>query len=145
MLVASPETPHPTPTLPVPVQILTTIFYAGFAISVSIVAMAMFGLIGLILAALFAWQWTRVLSPAPSWAAADAAPATVLEPTGNAHFDAYRDDILTRLEDDRAEFETYLTRLRAARDQTEFDGFLAERAWSTGTRHPNPTPVSLQD
>jgi hypothetical protein len=55
---------------PTAVQILTVIFYAGFAISVSIVAMALFGLVGIALAVFLAWQWGRVavFGPArPQW------------------------------------------------------------------------------
>jgi hypothetical protein len=57
---------HPRSTAtPVAVQILTVIFYAGFAISVSIVAMAMFGLIGVALALFLAWQWARIAAFGP--------------------------------------------------------------------------------
>ena len=52
--------------------------------------------------------------------------------TGNAAFDAYRSDTLRRLEDEQAEFEAFLARLREARDKAEFDEFMDERAKRAG-------------
>lgn len=48
--------------------------------------------------------------------------------TGNAAFDAYRDETIQRLEDEQAAFEAFLKRLREARDKAEFDQFMDERA-----------------
>ena len=53
--------------------------------------------------------------------------AATPEPTGNAAFDAYRADVLKRLEDEQKSFVAFLDRLRAARDQSELDSFLADR------------------
>ena len=47
--------------------------------------------------------------------------------TGNAAFDAYRAETLKRLEDERAAFTAFLDQLRAAKDQAEFDQFMASR------------------
>ena len=47
--------------------------------------------------------------------------------TGNAAFDAYRDETLKRLEDEHKQFLDYLEKLREARDKAEFDRFMAER------------------
>ena len=62
-------------------------------------------------------------------------------PTGNAAFDAYRSDMLTRLEDERRAFEGFLGRLREARDSAEFDRFMDDRARVTRSdaisRHPD--------
>ncbi len=128
----APQTPSATP---VAVQILTVIFYAGFAISVSIVAMAMFGLIGIALALFLAWQWGRVAAfgrAAPEqWSASPAAPAPAPEPTGNASFDAYRAATLARLEAEQTEFVVFLDRLRHARDAEEFQSFMADRTTTT--------------
>ncbi len=120
-----------------PVQILSVIFYAGFAIAVSIVAMAMFGLIGVLLAVLLAWQWGRIPALGGHTAEPGAAPQPVEsphrpQPTGNASFDAYRDRTLRRLEAEQAQFEGVLDRLRRARDTEEFDRFLEERAGAAG-------------
>jgi hypothetical protein len=120
-----------TPT--VAVQILTVIFYTGFAITVSIVAMAMFGLIGIALALFLAWQWGRVAAfgrPAPALAETQVdhtAPTRNTAPTGNAAFDAYRHDMLARLEAEQAEFMAFLDRLRHARDAEEFESFVTDR------------------
>jgi hypothetical protein len=48
--------------------------------------------------------------------------------TGNAAFDAYKADTLRRLEDEQEAFEAFLQRLRDARDKTEFDSFMEDRA-----------------
>ena len=50
-----------------------------------------------------------------------------LRATGNAAFDAYRQETLRRLEEEADEFQTFLDRLRKARDKAEFDQFMAER------------------
>ena len=47
--------------------------------------------------------------------------------TGNTAFDAYREETLKRLEDERAAFTSFLDQLRAAKDQAEFDQFMASR------------------
>ncbi len=48
--------------------------------------------------------------------------------SGNTAFDAYKADTLERLEREQEEFESFLDRLRAAKDQSEFDDFMEERA-----------------
>lgn len=47
--------------------------------------------------------------------------------TGNAAFDAYRDETMKRLEDEQSAFEAFLERLRQAKDKAEFDEFMDER------------------
>jgi hypothetical protein len=47
--------------------------------------------------------------------------------SGNAAFDEYRTDTLRRLEDEEREFRDFLERLRAAKDKSEFDQFMADR------------------
>lgn len=51
--------------------------------------------------------------------------------TGNAAFDAYKADTLARLEEEQTKFETFLARLREAKDKAEFDQFMAERSHSS--------------
>lgn len=51
-----------------------------------------------------------------------------MQASGNTAFDAYREETLTRLEEEQAAFETFLKRLREARDKAEFDQFMDERA-----------------
>lgn len=47
--------------------------------------------------------------------------------SGNMAFDAYREDTLRRLEEEQEAFESFLERLRAAKDKQEFDSFMEER------------------
>ncbi|MEO1569077.1 MAG: DUF2852 domain-containing protein [Pseudomonadota bacterium] len=53
--------------------------------------------------------------------------ATHSAPTGNAAFDAYREETLKRLQDEQTAFVEFLERLRKAKDQSEFDRFMDER------------------
>ena len=53
--------------------------------------------------------------------------------TGNTAFDAYRDETIKRLEDEQSAFHGFLQRLREAKDKTEFDRFMEERAKGDGT------------
>ena len=48
--------------------------------------------------------------------------------SGNAAFDAYRAETIRRLEDEQAAFEDFLKRLREARDKSEFDQSMEDRA-----------------
>ena len=54
--------------------------------------------------------------------------ATHLRPTGNHAFDSYKADTLRRLEEEQTNFEDFLQRLREAKDKSEFDEFIEERA-----------------
>ncbi|MGR3513730.1 MAG: DUF2852 domain-containing protein [Paracoccaceae bacterium] len=118
---------------PLVVQILAIIGFTAFAIPVSIIAMDQFGIIGLALAAFLAYQWTRLAgmgSDAQLKAAVkllkpqiDDSPTT----SGNASFDAYRNELLDRLEQEQNSFEGFLDRLRDAKDKSEFDRFLQDR------------------
>lgn len=48
--------------------------------------------------------------------------------SGNSAFDAYKADTLRRLEDEQGAFESFLQRLREAKDKQEFDSFMEDRA-----------------
>lgn len=48
--------------------------------------------------------------------------------SGNQAFDAYKDKTLQRLEDEQRSFESFLERLREAKDKAEFDQFMDDRA-----------------
>ncbi len=56
--------------------------------------------------------------------------------TGNTAFDRYRDEQLSRLEDEARAFRAHLDGLRHAKDKAEFDRFLAERK-AAGTGAPD--------
>lgn len=48
--------------------------------------------------------------------------------SGNRAFDSYRAETLQKLEEEQRAFEGFLERLRRAKDQSEFDAFMDERA-----------------
>ncbi len=48
--------------------------------------------------------------------------------SGNTAFDAYKTDTLRRLEEEQTAFESFLQRLRDAKDKSEFDSFMEDRA-----------------
>lgn len=52
-------------------------------------------------------------------------------PSGNSAFDAYKAETLRRLEDEQEAFESFLGRLREAKDKSEFDSFMEDRARAT--------------
>jgi hypothetical protein len=47
--------------------------------------------------------------------------------SGNAAFDEYREETIRRLQEEQNEFESFLERLRHAKDKAEFDQFMNER------------------
>jgi hypothetical protein len=47
--------------------------------------------------------------------------------SGNRAFDEYREETLSRLEEESREFRAFLDRLRKAKDKQEFDQFMADR------------------
>ena len=51
-----------------------------------------------------------------------------MKPSGNSAFDAYKAETLRRLEEEQDSFEAFLERLREAKDKSEFDQFMEERA-----------------
>lgn len=64
--------------------------------------------------------------------------------SGNANFDAYRKELLNRLELEQENFDGFLARLREAKDKAEFDQFMEDRAKAAreAARHDN-TPIEL--
>lgn len=52
----------------------------------------------------------------------------VSTPSGNSAFDAYKSETLRRLETEQEAFEAFLQRLRDAKDKSEFDTFMEDRA-----------------
>ncbi len=53
---------------------------------------------------------------------------SAMRTTGNSAFDAYKADTLRRLEEEQDNFESFLERLRDAKDKAEFDQFMNDRA-----------------
>jgi hypothetical protein len=64
-----------------------------------------------------------------------------MSPTGNTVFDAYRAETLRRLEEEQRAFEAFLERLREAKDKSEFDAFMEERA-RAATATPPAAPAT---
>lgn len=58
------------------------------------------------------------------------AMARAVRPSGNTVFDAYKAETLRRLEEEQTAFESFLQRLRDAKDKQEFDAFMDDRARS---------------
>lgn len=50
--------------------------------------------------------------------------------SGNSAFDSYKAETLRRLEEEQEAFESFLQRLREAKDKQEFDAFMEDRAKS---------------
>ena len=121
--------------MPVPVQILSTIMFGAFAIPVTIVALNVFWPAGVAIAIILAWRGGFAPIGAPpaaprsvEEAVKSLVPTTAQKTSGNAAFDAYRADMIERLEKEQVNFEAFLGRLRAAKDEAEFDDFMDERA-----------------
>ncbi|PZQ99431.1 MAG: hypothetical protein DI533_01780 [Cereibacter sphaeroides] len=65
--------------------------------------------------------------------------------SGNTAFDAYKNETLRRLEEEQEAFETFLQRLRDAKDKQEFDAFMEQRARDAQTPPTAPeTPAPGQ-
>jgi hypothetical protein len=47
--------------------------------------------------------------------------------SGNTAFDAYKEETLRRLQEEQDAFQSFLQRLREAKDKTEFDAFMEDR------------------
>jgi len=64
--------------------------------------------------------------------------------SGNSAFDSYKAETLRRLEDEQEAFEAFLQRLREAKDKSEFDSFMDDRAESArdNTADDDAEPVS---
>jgi hypothetical protein len=60
--------------------------------------------------------------------------------SGNAAFDAYKADMLKRLEEEQTAFEAFLQRLREAKDKSEFDAFMEDRARGAAQASDSDTP-----
>ena len=57
---------------------------------------------------------------------------SAMRPTGNVAFDDYRRATLERLQEESREFGAFVERLRRAKDQSEFEAFMADRAAKNG-------------
>ncbi|MDB5487726.1 MAG: hypothetical protein JWQ58_1441 [Reyranella sp.] len=61
--------------------------------------------------------------------------------SGNVAFDEYRVETLNRLDEEQREFRDFLDKLRAAKDRSEFDQFMADRRNRPATEPPAAPPA----
>ena len=71
--------------------------------------------------------WSKRMFSSPSCGRMNRA-TKAFRSSGNTAFDSYKADMLRRLEDEQQAFERFLERLREAKDKSEFDTFMDERA-----------------
>ncbi|WP_341213591.1 DUF2852 domain-containing protein [uncultured Limimaricola sp.] len=83
--------------------------------------------VGLALLAYMIWS-KRMFSKSCRSRTARVSPFTTMRSSGNSAFDAYKTETLRRLEDEQRAFESFLERLRDAKDKAEFDQFMDDRA-----------------
>jgi hypothetical protein len=97
-------------------------------IAAMVVGFVMFWPVGFV----FLYFLIRRKQMACNFRRADWSAYRVMRPTGNAAFDDYRRATLDRLEEESREFGAFVERLRRAKDQSEFEAFMAERARQNG-------------
>jgi hypothetical protein len=83
--------------------------------------------VGLALLAYMIWS-KRMFNSSCRGRAMARRPSYGFKTSGNTAFDSYKADMLKRLEDEQHAFESFLERLREAKDKSEFDTFMDERA-----------------
>ena len=99
----------------------------GAWIAAMVLGFIFFWPVGLALLAYMIWS-KRMFSSTGCARRSETRSFHMSRPTGNAAFDAYKADTLRRLEEEQGNFEAFLERLRAAKDKSEFDAFMDERA-----------------
>lgn len=77
------------------------------------------------LAILFYMLWSNRMSR--SFFGCNKSPSTPSS-SGNTAFDAYKQDTISRLNEEQSAFDGFLQRLRDSKDKTEFDQFMNDRA-----------------
>ncbi|MCP1167112.1 DUF2852 domain-containing protein [Limimaricola litoreus] len=83
--------------------------------------------IGLALLAYMIWS-KRMFTTSCRSRTARVSPFATMRSSGNSAFDAYKSETLRRLEEEQRAFESFLERLREAKDKAEFDQFMDDRA-----------------
>ncbi len=105
----------------------------GAWIAAMVLSFIFFWPVGLALLAYMIWSKRMFNSPCSSRKSWKSAAMRGASRTGNRAFDHYKEDTLRRLEQEQDDFESFLERLRAARDKSEFDDFMDERARSASS------------
>lgn len=99
----------------------------GAWIAAMVLGFIFFWPIGLAFLAYMIWS-KRMFSKSCSHRKSWHSHMSAMKPSGNSAFDSYKADTLARLEREQQEFESFLRRLREAKDKAEFDQFMDERA-----------------
>lgn len=100
----------------------------GAWIAAMVLGFIFFWPVGLALLAYMIWSKRMFSSSARGCGRTMKRSMAMGRPTGNSAFDAYKADTLRRLQEEQDSFESFLERLRAAKDKSEFDAFMDERA-----------------
>lgn len=104
---------------------------------VALLGLIVFAPIGLLIIGYIIWSGRMgKISRSLGFSKTNDAQGVWVAPTGSPAFDAYRAETIARLEEERQAFESFLERLRAAKDKAEFEQFMAERRTGGGA----PTP-----
>ena len=99
----------------------------GAWIAAMVVGFIFFWPVGLALLAYMIWS-KRMFSKNCSTRRGHGMSASTFRSTGNTAFDAYKAETLRRLEQEQGDFDAFLERLREAKDKSEFDQFMDDRA-----------------
>lgn len=99
----------------------------GAWIAAMVLGFIFFWPLGLALLAYMIWS-KRMFSKSCRTRSVTRHVSTVMTSSGNSAFDSYKAETLRRLEDEQTSFESFLQRLRDAKDKAEFDDFMADRA-----------------
>ena len=100
----------------------------GAWIATMVAGFLVFGPLGLAILAYMIWSKRMFSSSSNRFSRKMQTGMAMSRPTGNVAFDAYKADTLRRLEEEQGSFESFLERLRASKDKSEFDAFMDERA-----------------
>jgi hypothetical protein len=107
----------------------------GAWIVAMVLAFILFWPLGLALLAYLIWSKRMFNS---SCASRRSAHGHSFRSSGNTAFDAYKADTLRRLEEEQDAFESFLQRLRDAKDKAEFDQFMEDRAKAARAEADSP-------
>ncbi len=99
----------------------------GAWIAAMVLGFIFFWPVGLALLAYMIWS-KRMFNGSCAKRAHHAMPRHRFKSSGNSAFDAYKSETLRRLEEEQDAFESFLQRLREAKDKAEFDQFMDDRA-----------------
>ena len=99
----------------------------GAWIAAMVLGFIFFWPVGLALLAYMIWS-KRMFNGSCAKRTHHSMPRHRFKSSGNSAFDAYKSETLRRLEEEQDAFESFLQRLREAKDKAEFDQFMDDRA-----------------